>query len=360
MAVVRKRGEEIRHFVLANVKQHPHDIVALTSQEFSISRQAVNKHIQRLVKQNSLTLARSGQKSTYALTPKHSFENAYRISSDIAEDIVWDADFKDLTAEFPDNVRDIWEYGFTEIFNNAIDHSAGTYIYVHLEKNAFDTTIFIMDNGIGIFKKITTELNLEDERQAVLELSKGKLTTDPKNHTGQGIFFSSRIFDRFSISSNGIIFSHSFGTVEDWVAGSKDLGFGEDFSGDGTMVGMEIDNNTSRTCKKIFDEFSSDLDSGYGFTKTNVPVRLAAYGNEKLVSRSQAKRVLSGLTKFKKIILDFEGVEAIGQAFSDQVFRVFSNSHPEIELIPFNTNEEVKKMIVWTLTEKRLNEQAKE
>jgi hypothetical protein len=202
-------------------------------------------------------------------------------------------------------------------------------------------------------------LNLEDERHAVLELSKGKLTTDPKNHSGQGIFFSSRMFDGFRILSKGIIFSHSFDSAEDWVAGSKDVGLGEDFAKGGTIVSMQIDNNTSRTSKKIFDEFSSDLDGDYGFTKTNVPVRLALYGNEKLISRSQAKRVLAGLTKFKTILLDFEGVETIGQAFSDQVFRVFANNHPEIEIIPINTNEEVKKMIVWTLTEKTLSEQVK-
>jgi predicted transcriptional regulator len=50
MAVVRKRGEEVRHFVLANVKQHPHDIAALTAKKFGISRQAVNKHIKHLVR----------------------------------------------------------------------------------------------------------------------------------------------------------------------------------------------------------------------------------------------------------------------------------------------------------------------
>jgi len=33
------------------------------------------------------------------------------------------------------------------------------------------------------------------------------------------------------------------------------------------------------------------------------------------------------------------------QAFADDVFRVFANHHPKLELIPINTNISVKKMI---------------
>ena len=70
--------------------------------------------------------------------------------------------------------------------------------------------MYLHDNGVGIFKKIQTELRLLDERHAILELAKGKLTTDPKRHTGEGIFFSSRMFDQFDILSGGIFFTHKF------------------------------------------------------------------------------------------------------------------------------------------------------
>jgi hypothetical protein len=61
-----------------------------------------------------------------------------------------------------------------------------------------DTEIVIYDEGEGIFKKIQRELGLLDARHSVLEISKGKLTTDPDNHTGEGVFFSSRMFDDFA------------------------------------------------------------------------------------------------------------------------------------------------------------------
>ena len=85
---------------------------------------------------------------------------------------------------------------------------------------------------------------------------------------------------------------------------------------------MNLSNRAQRTSKEVFDEFSSGDD--YGFTKTVVPVRLAQYGNDRLISRSQAKRVLARVELFKTVLFDFAGVETIGQAFADEVFRVFA------------------------------------
>lgn len=64
-----------------------------------------------------------------------------------------------------------------------------------------------------------------------------------------------------------------------------------------------------------------------------------------IVSRSQAKRVLARVEKFKEVILDFKGVAEVGQAFVDEIFRVFSQSHPEIHLFYVNANESIEWMI---------------
>ena len=106
---------------------------------------------------------------------------------------------------------------------------------------------------------------------------------------------------------------------------------------------MRLNNHTARTTKKIFDQYTSEDE--FGFTKTVVPVRLAQYGDDKLVSRSQAKRLLARVDRFKTVIFDFEGVDSIGQAFADEIFRVFNTKHPEIELIAIKTNSAVKRMI---------------
>ncbi len=74
------------------------------------------------------------------------------------------------------------------------------------ERSAMNARIVVSDNGIGIFRKIRRDLHLTDERHAILELSKGKVTTDPNRHSGQGIYFTSRAFEKFGILSGRLYF----------------------------------------------------------------------------------------------------------------------------------------------------------
>jgi hypothetical protein len=337
MMRVRARGEDIRRFILEHVEKHPGDVSKQASGHFKISRQAVNKHLQRLVSEKSLTENGRTRQRTYKLAPLLEWKHLYTISPQLEEHVVWETDISSVLGPQPENIVDIWHYGFTEMMNNARDHSDGTKIQVRIIKTAVSTQMNIVDNGVGIFKKIQQALNLPDERYAIFELSKGKLTTDPERHTGEDIFFTSRMFDTFGIGSGQIYFGHTFGKDEDWVFDDAD------FDSGGTIVRMELSNHTCRTVTKVFDQFTSKDE--FGFNKTVVPVQLAQYGNDKLISRSQAKRVLSRVELFKIALLDFDGVPTIGQAFADEIFRVFAKEHPQIELIPKNANSEVKRMI---------------
>jgi len=336
MVGIRKRGEEIRQFILDNTEHHPKDVVKMAARNFGISRQAVNKHVKRLMEQKALLVKGSTRNRHYILHPLAQWEHIYALDGKLEEDVVWRNDIVSLLGELPNNVIDIWHYGFTEILNNAIDHSSGKSVLVQVKKMALNCEIVIYDNGEGIFKKIQRELNLHDERHSVLELAKGKLTTDPDNHTGEGIFFSSRMFDDFRILSGNVYFSHTHDEVEDWIIENQ-----RDQTGTGVF--MEVKNNSARTTKQVFDSFTSDED--YGFTKTVVPVRLAQYGDEKLVSRSQAKRLLDRVDKFRTVIFDFDEVDSIAQAFADEVFRVFQRHHPDIELIYIKASKSVQEMI---------------
>ena len=87
--------------------------------------------------------------------------------------------------------------------------------------------------------------------------------------------------------------------------------------------------------------FTEDKD----FSKTIVPVRLAQYGSNHLVSRSQAKRVVANLEAFSTVALDFAGVDSIGQGFADEIFRVFRRSHPNIKLMAIHCSAAVQSMI---------------
>jgi anti-sigma regulatory factor (Ser/Thr protein kinase) len=336
MERIRQRGEEIRSYIIKCIGAGQDSISLLTARRFGISRQAVNKHLQTLIKEKIIAAEGKTRNQIYKLVPLQHWHKQYPLNSSITEDMIWLKDIFPLLGSLPKNVTSIWNYGVTEMINNSIDHSEGTQLDIHFVKTSANIQIIIHDNGIGIFRKIQKICNLADERQAVFELSKGKLTTDPKRHTGEGIFFTSRMFDDYAISSDNTFFSHDFDSAEDWLLERAK-------PSSGTTVFMSLSNHTARTTKKIFSQFSSGDD--YGFNKTVVPVNLVRYGEENLVSRSQAKRLLIRVDRFKTVILNFEGVQSIGQAFADEIFRVFANEHPKISLCEINTSADIKKMI---------------
>jgi len=53
-----------------------------------------------------------------------------------------------------------------------------------------------------------------------------------------------------------------------------------------------------------------------------------------------------GLEKFRHVVLDFRNVRTVGQAFVDEIFRVFGQAHPEIKFEYSNANENVAFMIL--------------
>lgn len=344
MRVVVK-GKNLRDFIANAIPDHPRDIVAYTAERYGLTRQAVNRHINTLIKEGLVQAEGKTNKRTYKLPILREYSFSVPLIN-LEEHRLWISNVSELLKDLPDNVYTIWNHGFSEMVNNAIDHSGGTILTITLEKTAAATNMKVIDNGIGIFRKIKNELRLEDERHAIFELSKGKLTTDPIKHTGEGIFFTSRIFDHYHILSGGIFFTHNIDEEEDWI-------LERDRPKEGTIVFMSIKNKSDRTTQEIYHKFALARED-YGFTRTVVPVRLLKHGQEQLISRSQAKRLLARFDRFKVVLLDFKGIDEIGQAFADEVFRVFPSSHPEVKLIPVNTTKEVKKLIKRAKTESSL------
>lgn len=331
----KSKSHQIQNALLASVGAHPRDLVQAVMRQLRVSRPTVIKQVQVLVDEGFLEKLGT-TRPTYSLGPSRRSIFTYKLDG-LAEDRVWTKDVAPLLKGLPRNVLDISHHGLTEMVNNAIDHSEGTEVIVFVDRTGESLTMWVQDNGVGIFKKITNALDLPDERIAILELSKGKLTTDPTRHSGEGIFFTSRMFDSFQIFSGDLVFDHIDSEENDYL-------MERDGSIDGTAVSMEISVNSVRTDTEVFKEFSSGPDE-YSFAKTVVPVRLARVGDENLVSRSQAKRLMRRVDRFKSVILDFEGVDRIGQAFADEIFRVFANAHPEIVIASAHASPDVQQMI---------------
>jgi anti-sigma regulatory factor (Ser/Thr protein kinase)/biotin operon repressor len=321
--------QELLHLIAAGKP----DVAGVAANTFGLSRQAVNKHLRELVRSGAVVAKGATRSRKYELIQVEE-QRSFPLEG-LAEHDVWEEFVRPYLSTLPDNVRSICQYGVTEMVNNAIDHSSGTQVRLILLLNPVRVQINVYDNGIGIFKKIKDAFQLDRESDVILELSKGKLTTDPSRHSGEGIFFTSRVFDEYSIYSGSLFFLH-VPYNDDWL-----LERGEVIPG--TLVTMEIDPASPRTTSEVFDKFATP--DQYRFDVTHVPVKLAQLGEDSLVSRSQAKRLVSRFEKFSRVVLNFAGVATIGQAFADEVFRVFRNSHPEVDLTWVNTSDEVQRMI---------------
>ncbi|GAJ17929.1 unnamed protein product [marine sediment metagenome] len=77
MVKVRKRGEQIRQFILESISKHPKDIVLITTQKFNISRQAVNKHIKLLINQGAIAVSGTTKNRRYSLCTQKQQDKRY-------------------------------------------------------------------------------------------------------------------------------------------------------------------------------------------------------------------------------------------------------------------------------------------
>jgi anti-sigma regulatory factor (Ser/Thr protein kinase) len=303
------------------------------AQACGLSRQVANGHVRALVRDGLISAEGTTLAREYRLK---SLKVERRYPRDgLQEDVVWRELVSPVVARLAQNVRDIWHYAATEIINNAIDHSGSQDVQVSVVLNALWAEVLVADEGEGIFVKIAHALNLHDPREAILELAKGKLTTAPERHTGEGIFFTSRALDFFEIESHHLRFSHAPRADDAIAEQAADT--------PGTRVRMRLSNHSPRLLREVFDAFTDPEE--YSFDKTVVPLRLAQYEGEKLVSRSQAKRVAQRFERFKRVELDFAGVSDIGQAFADELFRVFAAAHPAIRITSVNAEPAVAQMI---------------
>ncbi|MCK5682999.1 DUF4325 domain-containing protein [bacterium] len=345
MSLSKEIHNKIKKYIIENVSNNPHGIAREISENFQMSRASACNHLNRLVTAGILQTTGRGRASKYLLK-ENIFKKIITLNSNISEDTIWREEIKPVLPKLNKNLLDICSYGFTEMFNNVIDHSEAEEVEIILKESQTEIIFVIQDNGIGIFKKIQTFLNLETPNQAILELAKGKLTSSPDRHSGEGIFFTSRVFDNFKIVSGDISFISE--NKKDFL-----YEFPENFKG--TAVVMTLSKNSEKKLEDVFDQFSDK--ENYGFSKTVIPIKLLEHEGGTLISRSQAKRLITRFEKFKEVMLDFSDIETIGQSFADEVFRVFQKKYPDTHLTPINTSYPVLMMIGRAIT--LLNENKK-
>jgi len=303
------------------------------AQAASISRQAAHRHLSAFVREGFLRREGAGRGARYHLGARAAARLRYRRPG-LSEDDVW----KDALAKIPsfrklpENTERILHYALTEIVNNAIDHSAARRVEIRFEPQGKTVAFEVVDDGVGIFDHVRRHLKLPDRLAALQQLSKGKVTTAPAQHSGEGIFFVSKIADYFEVVSGGL--SWKIDGLRDDAAVSPAP------AGRGTRVRFEVARGKTRTLADLFAEYTDN----YEFSKTKIVVRLFALG-VRFISRSEAKRLLLGLERFRDVVLDFTGVEEACQGFADEVFRVWAAAHPAVRLAPVNMGPTVRFMV---------------
>lgn len=334
-----RQNRDIRQFIIDNVSSHAGNIATYTAESLGISRVTANRYLQALVAEGLLTFTGNTKARVYSVEWYISDAHQFSLAEFREEDVIYRDYIEPHIADMPDNIKEIVQHGCTEMINNAIDHSDSKHLIIVIQRSIVKVRINIIDHGVGIFKKIMDAHGLMDERHAILELSKGKLTTDPSRHSGEGIFFTSRMMSRFGILSRDLYYRKVFdGDNDEWLVEAENM----DRHTPGTNIVLEIDASAKHDIREIFKRCEDD---DHGFKKTHVPVSLARYGKEQLVSRSQARRVLARFESFTEVMLDFKDVDRIGQAFADEIFRVYATSHPEVAVIPARASKEVEDMI---------------
>lgn len=334
----------LKDLILKELKKKRKIRVADIVKKTGFSRTYVNRFFQSLKKEGKIVLIDKANRAHYVAGGEKIVKkirkntlNIRRILKNIglSESVVLDGIKRDtgIFLNLPKNVVNILNYGFTEMLNNAIEHSRSGEIAVTFGRSGDNIDFEVIDFGIGIFNNIMKKRRLKNELEAIQDLLKGKQTTAPEEHTGEGIFFTSAAADKLIIRSSRkkLIFENQ----------PKDVFIKDVNPVKGTRVRFEISKNSKRNLTRIFKEYSGDA---FKFSKTKVVVGLYEM-DDAYISRSQARRVLSGLDKFKTIVLDFKGVETVGQSFADEVFRVWQHHHPAIKIVCQNANENILFMI---------------
>lgn len=335
---------DIKSLILKKLSQGKEIRVADITKATGFSRAYINRFFQELRQEGKVILLERANRARYVLATSSNLREAKREplhfqrifkNINLSEDAVLDQIKKEsgIFVNLPKNIYKILDYAFTEMLNNAIEHSKSNNIRIGITRSKNNVKFTVIDSGIGIFRNIMKKYRLHNELEAIQELLKGKHTTAPSAHTGEGIFFTSKAADTLIIkgSNKKLIFNNQINDI--FVKDIKRI--------NGTKVAFQISLKSKRDLAAVFREYGN---SAFEFSKTKVAVDLYKLDTA-FISRSQARRVTSGLDKFKTITLDFKNVDTVGQAFADEVFRVWKSRYPRIEINYQNANENIEFMI---------------
>lgn len=344
MSFTEKKRTEIKNYILRKIAVDDVNVITKTVDNFGISLTSAKRYLQETI--DSGAIKKTEEKSCGYCLAEQVFSHTISLTGEkAAEDELYMSYIAAHLEHCNENAIRIWQYTCAEILNNAIEHAQGSELFIEIRVNILYTTIAVTDNGIGTFHTLLTYMKTHGWdnpgiEEALVELYKGKITSKEESHSGEGIFFSAKTLDEFTLWSDSCIYKSGAGRHSENIR-SHLLSYASRIEKVGTMVLMSLENETERNITEVFNMYT-DIDEG--FVKTKIPVKEACINGEP-VARSQARRICNRLETFKEVILDFQDIEFMGQGFADEIFRVYAAAHPEVTLCSVNMLPVVERMI---------------
>ena len=326
---------EVTPWITEATLRHPDSLRRALSDRLGVGSAVARALLRDLVAAQWLTAVVAPRRVRFTPGLLRQVVRRYPIAG-LQEDRPWSQDFLPCLA-LPDTVARMAQHAFTELLNNAIEHSGGSSVTVSMRQTPLQLQLLVSDDGRGIFDAIGETYQIDDPAQAMLELAKGKLSTCPARHSGRGLFFTARLADVIDLHANDVAFQQRHWQREQWQPVRPACRRG-------SSVYVAICMDTTRTLDGVLRRYSLDGE-GYCFDRTVVPLRLISGPQVALASRAQARRVASRLQCFRRVELDFDGLADIGHGFADELLRVFRHQHPEVDLVPVNMAPAVARLV---------------
>ena len=129
------RSSPVRKYMINNLSNHQKDIIRMVVRKFGLSRQAALRHMYILITDGKVTATGKTKDRMYQLKPLVEKSYSFSITPELKEDQIFHENISPYLDNLPPEIREICEYGFSQILNNVISHSKGKIYQVYISRN---------------------------------------------------------------------------------------------------------------------------------------------------------------------------------------------------------------------------------
>lgn len=324
-----KAETQIQSFILNNLSKHQRDIIKAAIGKFGVSRQAVLKHMNTLIREKKVVAYGKTKDRYYELEPILNYSRLFELAKDTKVDHFLQNEIIPNLKKLPKNIFELCEFALNALLTNVYDHSGATHFSVKIFSTQKETHVVVMDNGSGIFQHIRDGLGLEGKTISAIELAKGSsLGIQTDNHAGDDLHAVIMLFDIITIDSSEISLCYEK-KLDCWsLEDSKQA--------KGTKIHLRVSTKSNVTCDDTFAKIF-----GKESTNLRIPVNLARTNGELLASRYQAQKLMYNIELSKGITFDFKGIKMIGPAFAHELVWIIRKKNLSLDIDWINAEKTV-------------------